>query len=502
MSLRRNIIANYAGQLYVTLAGIVFLPVYVRLMGAEAFGLVGFFTMLQSWFVLLDMGLTPTMARETARFAGGAIDGQSLRRLLRSLEVIFGVVAVASASVLILASRSIATGWLKVEELPTTEVRRALMLMAIIVAVRWVTGLYKGAITGYERLVWLNILGVGSATARFGLVIPVLAFVSNSPTTFFSYQLAIALLEAVAIVWKTYALLPPAQAAHGSDFDLGPLREVLPFSLTIAFTGAVWVLITQTDKLMLSGMISLTAYAHFTLAVIVASGILQVSGPVSVALLPRLARLKSQGDDVALQRVYREATQLVVVLVAPVLLVLVVFPSQVLWAWTGDAGVSDSASTVLRLYATGNACMVFAAFGYYLQYAHGNLRLHLIVNAVFVVMYVPLLFFAVSRYGMIGAGYAWLLSNLLPLLAWMPVVHWKFLPGTHWRWLVSDIASAFVLPTAAALALSAFVTWPDSRVRVAALAVAIGACLLVASVLGSSVVRGMMLSRIRGFQER
>jgi O-antigen/teichoic acid export membrane protein len=64
MSLKRNILANYASQTYVTLIGILMLPVYLRYMGAEACGLVGFFTMLNALFQLLDMGLTPTLARE------------------------------------------------------------------------------------------------------------------------------------------------------------------------------------------------------------------------------------------------------------------------------------------------------------------------------------------------------------------------------------------------------------------------------------------------------
>ena len=31
-------------------------PLYVRYMGVEAYGLVGFYAMLQGWFMLLDMG--------------------------------------------------------------------------------------------------------------------------------------------------------------------------------------------------------------------------------------------------------------------------------------------------------------------------------------------------------------------------------------------------------------------------------------------------------------
>ena len=50
MSLKSNIAANYASQLYTTLIGIVLVPLYLRYMGSEAYGLVGFFAMLQAWF--------------------------------------------------------------------------------------------------------------------------------------------------------------------------------------------------------------------------------------------------------------------------------------------------------------------------------------------------------------------------------------------------------------------------------------------------------------------
>ena len=48
MSLKANIGANYASQLYTTLIGIVLVPLYVKTMGGEAYGLVGFFAMLQA----------------------------------------------------------------------------------------------------------------------------------------------------------------------------------------------------------------------------------------------------------------------------------------------------------------------------------------------------------------------------------------------------------------------------------------------------------------------
>jgi len=66
MTLRNNIIVNYVSQIFITLICILVLPLYIKYMGAEAYGLLGLFAMLQAWFNLLDIGLTPTMARETA----------------------------------------------------------------------------------------------------------------------------------------------------------------------------------------------------------------------------------------------------------------------------------------------------------------------------------------------------------------------------------------------------------------------------------------------------
>ena len=130
--------------------------------------------------MLLDLGLSPTMARETARFQGGQINALNLRRLLRVLESIFIFVALLCAVMMFTISDSVATNWLNVKALPLTEVRNAVMLMGVIVALRWTSGLYRGAIHGFERMVWLSGWNAFIATIRFVLVIPFFVFFGNN----------------------------------------------------------------------------------------------------------------------------------------------------------------------------------------------------------------------------------------------------------------------------------------------------------------------------------
>lgn len=141
MSIRKNIASSYVAQIYVTAIGILMVPMYIKYMGAEAYGLVGFFAMLQTWFNLLDMGLTPTIARESARFHGGAMPAMDYRRLARALEWIFFLIALLGGVSLFLLAQPIAGHWLNASHLPNEEMVLALELMAVIIVFGWM-GLY------------------------------------------------------------------------------------------------------------------------------------------------------------------------------------------------------------------------------------------------------------------------------------------------------------------------------------------------------------------------
>lgn len=467
MSLRRNILANYASQLYVTAAGIVMVPLYIKYMGAEAYGLVGFFAMLQAWFNLLDMGLTPTMARESARFNGGAISVLDYRRLARALEGVFAGVALLGGVLLFALARPIAGQWLNASQLPLNDITGALKIMAIIIALRWMCGLYRGVITGAERLVWLSGFNSLIATGRFVLILPVLMYVNASPLAFFSFQLGMAVLEFAGLAGMAYRLLPPVPAGQRIRWEWAPLKPVLKFSLSIAFTSSIWVLVTQTDKLLLSKILPLADYGYFTVAVMVASGISAVSSPISAAIIPRLTRLNSEGRQEDLLAIYRNTTRVIALISIPVASILCFFSYSVLYTWTGDALLANQTSQILALYAAGNSILVIAAMPSYLQYAKGDLKLHVIGNIFFLTIIVPASALLTIFFGGFGGGIAWLLANIAYFLLWTPIVHNKFIPGKHMQWIKKDILEMSIPPLA-----TAFFCWllsPISTNRLEAL---------------------------------
>ncbi len=450
--------------------------------------MVGFFAMLQMWFNLLDMGLTPTIARETARFRGGAMDILSYRHLVRALEGVFLTVALLGGGAMFLVAGYIARDWLKATKLPISEVQTAVQLMAAIVAMRWLCGLYRGAISGSERLVWLGWYNSFIATLRFVGVLPVLILVGVTPTIFFSFQFIIAVLELTGLILFAYHLLPDIPESKRLPWSWAPLKPVLKFSLTIAFTSSVWVMVTQTDKLVLSKLLPLAKYGYFTLAVLVASGVMVISGPVSGAIMPRMAKLEAEDNHDGLIRVYRQATQLVAVIASAASITVAFCAEPLLWAWTGDKILAHQAAPILILYAIGNGILAVSAFPYYLQYAKGDLRLHLIGNSVLVVLLIPAIIGAASRYGGVGTGYVWLIMNLLYFIAWIPLIHHKFEPGLNLKWYIQDVLVIFGVAAIVGYCLSSIVLHSDSRWRLSCAVMGFGFFVMMAGACASSVV--------------
>jgi O-antigen/teichoic acid export membrane protein len=496
VGLKRNIVANYFSQAYVAGVGILTVPIYVHYLGTEAYGLIGFYTMLQAWFQLLDVGLSTTLSRESSRYNAGGIGVQTLARLRTVLERAFLGIAAFGVLIFCLGGDVITHRWLNVGTLSSDEVTRSVQLMGVVIAARWISCLYRGVVTGFERQVWLGNFNVGVATARFVLCLPVIICLGATPTVYFSYHALVAIVEAWCLFRQANTLVPRQAGPTPLSTDL---RAPLKFASGVAFTSVVWVLVTQADKLLLSKLLPLSVYGEFSLAVLLAGGINLLAAPIGMALLPRLTATSVAADEASLRTLYSKYTQITCLATFPAAFTLFACAGPVLHAWTGKAELAHSVGSVLGLYSLGNALMGLTAFGYYIQYAKGNIRLHLIGNAVFATAYLPAVLFAAKSWGATGAATAWLIMNAVYLLCWLPLIHRALIPGAHLQWMSRDvlpIALAAGLPTFVPALISSSLTG-YGRWQGALLSIAFFICSLACGSLASGVTRSILLRRFQ-----
>jgi len=473
MSLKRNILAGFLGQGWSAVMGVAFVPLYIRHLGMESYGLIGVFAIMQAWLGLLDMGMTPTLNREMARFTAGAHTPTSIRDLLRSLETLcFGTAGLIAATVLLL-SGWLAANWLRAETLPTEAVTRAIAIIGFVVAARFVEGLYKGALHGLQEQVWVNGLASLMATLRAGGAVFVLMQISPTIDAFFIWQMLVSALTVAILAWKVHAVLPASGAA--ARFSWQQLSSIWRFAGGMMASTLLVLLLMQVDKIILSRLLTLEQFGYYSFASTVAAVLSLLTVPITQAYYPRFTQLATQEDTAPLTRLYHEAAQMIAVLLIPATFVIVLFGRSLLMMWTGDALLADRTAPLLSLLGIGMLLNGLMGIPYTLTLAYGWPGFAIRQNLVAVMLLIPAVLWAVPRYGAIGAAWVWVLLNAGYLLIAAPYLYRRLLTREMWRWYGRDVG----LPFAAAALTGGFLSFsiPAHHGRIAELAAQAGTAL-------------------------
>lgn len=466
MSIIKNSLANYVGQGTTIGFGILVTPLYLQFLGPEAFGLIGFFTLIHSWSMLMDMGLSPTLGRQVASARGQKTDFQSLHRLLRSFEVIFAFLALVIAILIFSSSNWLGTNWIKSENLDDKTIVYCICLMAVMIGFRWFSSLYRSGINGFEDQVWLNQINIIFLILRYLGSLFLLAVFSVDVRSFFEFQLLVSVLEPLVLRFRFYRkLLVDTQFQRLIFFDWSEVRSILPFALGVAYTAGLWIALTQTDRLILSGMLSLSEFGYLTLVTLVTSGITLMSQPIGAAVLPRMTLLFAQNRKAEFVQLYRKASQFVTWLAFSIAIIVGLNSESLLFAFSGNREAAYWGSKVLLWFALGNAFLAIMSYQYYLQAAIGDLKLHVIGATVGAGIQVPLTAFFAINYGVLGAAICWFCMRLAFFLFWTPIVHSKFLPRFHWSWFVKDITPILTVSVLSGILLSHFFAPTDEANR-------------------------------------
>ena len=321
--IKRNIIYNIAGKVLTALLTFVFVPYYLKILGAEAYGLIGIFAILQSIFMLADMGLSGTFAREAAKLSAIKNRAQELHDLCRTFESIFIVIGILIVLVIAALSRLIADQWVNLEHLSVATVSTTILLIGISVGLQFPFFIYQGGMQGLQRQISLNILLVSLGLFRGLGAVLVLVYIDPSIQAFFVWQAVISIIQVVAghiLIWRGLPYI--STSARFKPQLIHPLWRFAAGTAGITVSG---IILTQVDKLVIIKMLPLREFGYYTLAGLVAS----VTGIIAVAfnnaIYPRFVQLVAAESISELTDLYHRSCQALGVIVIPVGLVLVFF---------------------------------------------------------------------------------------------------------------------------------------------------------------------------------
>ena len=447
-----NVSANFAGQAVAALVSVLCVPVYLRLLGAEAIGLLGFSLGLQALIRVLDMGLSSAVVRQMARLGGQPDRRHELAGFYATFERLFAGTAVAIAVVTLAVSPLVVSHWLQGRALPAGHLSFAVAAISVQSALFFAGTLYHGTLMGLERQPLFNAIRVAEVlVSQLGAVL-LLSVLRPTVPLLFGWQLAVAVLALLVYARATRSALPAGGAGR---FRFEHVRSVWTFAAGMAGITATGTVLANMDKVLLSRWLPLGAFGHYTLAFYAASlvaGLLVA--PVFNALFPRHCALVERGDDAAQRALYHVSLQALVTLVWPIAAVLWVFARPVLQLWVRDPAAVAAAERVLPLLVLGVALNTLMVPAYMVQLSHAWTRLGVTLNLVLIGLFVPLLYLLTTRQGLSGAALNFALMQGAYLAVGLPLTHRRLLRQAFGEAVLRDIVPGLALCALAAAVLT------------------------------------------------
>ena len=423
-SLKRNISTSLIGQAWANALGFLFVPLYLKFLGIEAYGLVGFYLTLISIISLMEFGLGASLNREMARYSAKGVKTQDQRDLLRTLEVICWGIALIAMVLIQGLSPIIAKHWLNPQGLSNHSVENALYLMGIGIAFTFPMNLYRSGLMGLQRIVSVNIVLVIYATVRSCGTVLVLWLYSPTIEAFFVWQAISNFFGAAIMAILLWYRLRLADSRARVRWNI--LLDIWRFSLGYLGNSVANATFNQTDKIIVSKFLSLKIFGYYMLAQTIANTLWFVVSPIAGSLFPLFSNLVAKKDRESLVLKYHQSCQLISVLIIPSALMLMFFSEEAVFAWTRNYDIASNTYLLIIIMVTGTLFKGLANIPSWMQLAYGWVRLSLITNAFLLLLLLLLFILLIPRYGVVGASIATAVVNAGFFIT-VPIMHFKIL---------------------------------------------------------------------------
>lgn len=428
------------------LMGICFVPLYLKFIGVEGYGLVGFFIILSSAMSMFDGGFGAVATREASTYET-ASEAEKLKVILtlKSVECIFWGVALTVGIGVVLLAPLIADYWLTISPDKIESVIQSLRIMGIALLLQFPIAFYYGSLIGLQKHVTLNAISSFFATTRAAGAAVVLWVVSPTVEWFLIWQCINSLVTLLVLRMKLLNNLPDWKAVQ--IFSIDTIQRLGGFAAGVGITNVLAFLLMQVDKIILSKILPLKDFGCYMLAWTVGSVAFRLISPIFNVYYPKLVSLVATQNADETFRTFTRASQVLSLLVIPFSIWVALYSQPLLFLWTRDENVATLANAPLLTLAIGTMLYSFMQMPYALQLAHGWTRFSVWQNATAVAFMVPLTYYLATHYGLNGSAWPWMILNAGYVVICSPIIFRKLKvkPASIWY------AEAILIPAAIAL---------------------------------------------------
>jgi len=450
-SVAKNSTANLITRMWGIVSIYLFIPLYIRFLGEEAYGLVSFFATLQATMNLLGLGLSGTLRRE---FATGNNDDKNRiykYRMLKSVEIVYSLIALFIALITFLGSDYISESWLNLISLNASTVSVTISLMGISIGIQLLTNLYHGCLLGLNRQVLVNVYYLSWAVCKSVGSIFSIVLIAPNLIYLYSWHIICDLAYFVILRLKIGSILKRNIKVNWELKDLRNLKSIWKYSIGLLSISIISVITRQLDKAVISKFLLLTELGAYNLAVTLGQMSTIVSSALSITLFTNFTQLFSLNKNNELKAYFIKYNNILSIIILCMGSFIAIFSSDLMLFWTNNVSIVDIIGNTAVFVVLGTTFLSLQELPYSFVLAHGNTKINNFMGIISLPFLIIFPYLAIVNFGLVGAGISYVMLMFLQTFIYIAIIYKKYIGTNVLKWLFSNYFMPFAISMTSAL---------------------------------------------------
>ena len=402
-------IASLLGYAVPMVISMVTTPIVLKALGISAYGLVSLVNVIIGYLTVMDMGLdmpiTKYLAEDRAK-----VDNDSANRMLNNALQLYFIIGVVGMLAIILTSNFFAYRVFKVPHDMLSEAVKVFQLAGIgflgSVAMSWgravSMGVQRFEIT-HGVSIFTNIAGLFLGLWMIHLGYGVVGFVFMR-----------ALFAGIGYWLFARHLLPFYRFKLG--FDRETLLRVRGYIGYGALNRLIGGLVSGLDKTLISAWLGMAAAGIYSMPFMLVSSLGYMISYMLGFLLPISSELHSTGEIEKLKEIFTRSTRFISALTSMVFIPILIFGDLFITLWVGPEIGYQTRHILTILALSGVFSTLFISLSNNIIVGIGRIKQFTQYCTVRAVVLAIGCFLLIKPFGIEGAGFALLLTNIVDLI--------------------------------------------------------------------------------------
>lgn len=409
MSNNDKYIYTLGGNIVPLLVGFFAVPFTLKYFGVEIVGFVAICWLLVGYSGIFDLGLSRSMTVMVSRLLPNE-EYDTIRKYFWTtfkISFIFSVIL----TVLIYYFSSNIISWFKISDNLSITAVKSFQLLSLSAPFIILSSVLVGFLTSFISFGKINVVKIPIGILM--MLAPIISYFLNLGVIGIMYILLIARI--LSFVCYLLIILNEHPFVRKVDWGLFGLADLLNQGVWMTLSNIISPLIVNFDRFVLGSLISVQAVAYYSTVYDVISKLHIIPTTFVTVLFPLFAFNSLSKDSIDNSFLIKKYSLIIILLIGPMVFLTQIWSYDLISIWINPS-FADKSYQIAMILLIGIFWNCLAQIPFTFLQANGYSSKTALFHIVELIIFLPVLYLAISIFGIKGAAIAWTIRVLMDFL--------------------------------------------------------------------------------------